>query len=295
VKDASFQFFPDNGLLLINGSHLDDAVALHWPGGDSPITFSLCNGTTAITRTFSPPGRTDSLREILFYGNDGHDTFSNSTRVPAEAYGGRGDDYLVGGSWDDLLDGGDGNDFLIGELGNDTLNGGRGYDNLSASDGEDRLYGGSEDDWLYGGPGRDYIDGGWGDDELRGEGGNDTVSGGADNDTLWGGAGDDELNGDTFAVYFGDDHLYGEGGLDTLQGGPGADYLDGGYDGLIDILYGDREYGPGLSDHDTFVQHRRRPSWYPFRLGYLEEESRGDFEVGADTVRTVDHKFLPVT
>ncbi len=74
-------------------------------------------------------------------GNDGNDTFTNSSTVSVTIDGGKGDDTIKGGSGDDLLIGGEGSDRLQGNLGNDTLQGGSGQDSFffGANNGQDRI------------------------------------------------------------------------------------------------------------------------------------------------------------
>ncbi|MFY7885493.1 MAG: hypothetical protein ACOVOV_11700 [Dolichospermum sp.] len=74
-------------------------------------------------------------------GNDGNDTFTNSSTVSVTIDGGKGDDTIKGGSGDDLLIGGEGSDSINGGLGNDTLQGGSGQDSFffGANNGQDRI------------------------------------------------------------------------------------------------------------------------------------------------------------
>ncbi|MDB9414783.1 hypothetical protein PN446_19935, partial [Microcystis aeruginosa CS-567/02] len=74
-------------------------------------------------------------------GNDGNDTFINSSAVSVTIDGGKGNDTIKGGSGDDLLIGGEGSDSINGGLGNDTLQGGSGQDSFffGANNGQDRI------------------------------------------------------------------------------------------------------------------------------------------------------------
>nr|NCS31076.1 hypothetical protein [Microcystis aeruginosa F13-15] len=74
-------------------------------------------------------------------GNDGNDTFTNSSTVSVTIDGGKGDDTIKGGSGDDVLIGGEGSDSINGGLGNDTLQGGSGQDSFffGANNGQDRI------------------------------------------------------------------------------------------------------------------------------------------------------------
>ncbi|MFM6895852.1 MAG: hypothetical protein ACKPKF_00590, partial [Microcystis panniformis] len=74
-------------------------------------------------------------------GNDGNDTFTNSSTVSVTIDGGKGDDTIKGGTGDDVLIGGEGSDSINGGLGNDTLQGGSGQDSFffGANNGQDRI------------------------------------------------------------------------------------------------------------------------------------------------------------
>jgi Ca2+-binding RTX toxin-like protein len=79
------------------------------------------------------------VREIVFLGRHGDDTFRNDTYIPSRAYGGGGDDMLYGGSGNDYLDGGAGNDKLYGGEGNDRLFDAMGKNELHGMAGADRF------------------------------------------------------------------------------------------------------------------------------------------------------------
>ncbi|MCA2719875.1 MAG: hypothetical protein IM485_19735, partial [Microcystis sp. M169S2] len=164
-------------------------------------------------------------------GNDGNDTFTNSSTVSVTIDGGKGDDTIKGGTGDDVLIGGEGSDRLQGNLGNDNLGGSDGNDALDGNQGDDTLNGGNGDDLLNGQEGKDSINGNSGNDTLNGGDDNDILSGGEGNDSLNGSPGDDSLNGD-----IGNDILNGGDGNDTLNGGEGDDTLNGGNDS--DRLFG---------------------------------------------------------
>ena len=65
------------------------------------------------------------VREIVFQGEAGNDTFANFTNIRSIAYGGSGVDVLRGGSGNDNLYGGAGNDKLYSGDGNDDCLAGR--------------------------------------------------------------------------------------------------------------------------------------------------------------------------
>src|SRR5207248_688910 len=87
--------------------------------------------------TFAPTGR------IIIFGQAGNDSIDvpNSVSLPAEMYGGDGNDNMSGGS---------GADLIVGDAGNDVLNGGAGRDVLIGGLGVDQLNGNADDDILIG-------------------------------------------------------------------------------------------------------------------------------------------------
>ena len=179
--------------LTINGSGANDVVNVSIVKNQIQIQI-----TGQATQNFSRTG----VQTINFFGNDGHDTFTNNTSINCIAQGGKGNDTLTGGSGIDLLDGGSGSDYLDGGSGSDFLDGGAGDDKLYGRDGNDVLFGGAGDDWLdggagddklYGGSGSDYLYGGAGDDWLEGGAGDDHLDGGPGNDNLFGGSWEEPL------------------------------------------------------------------------------------------------------
>lgn len=170
------------GVLTITGGSGDDVASV------SPGRGTIVAKRGSYTATYDAA----TVGKIVFYGNAGNDSFTNTTSIPCEAYGGDGNDVLYGGG---------GADFLVGGLGQDTL---RGYG------GDDVIWGSGGSDWLYGGDGNDLVKGHGGNDLLYGENGNDALYGGSGDDTLYGGAYQDTL------VTIG-------GGYDTVAGGTGDD------------------------------------------------------------------------
>lgn len=203
---------------------------------------------------------TNGIKEIVFYGRDGDDTFTNYCSVALRAFGGNGNDTLTNGDdykgstkaalygedGADRLTGSKYNDKLYGGNDNDILDGGKGDDQLYGDDGNDRLEGGYGNDLLHGGLGNDDLRGSWDNDELYGDSGNDHMEGYRGNDRLYGGSGDDVMLG-------------GEG-ADTLQGGSGNDHLYGCL-ASIDRLYAndrDRDELWGGSGDDYVLADRDR-------------------------------------
>jgi Ca2+-binding RTX toxin-like protein len=140
-----------NGVLRIKGADTNDAAevsivnnkvradlqdgqVIHTDWGDFPVIHPPVDFNPAL------------VQSILFYGENGHDSFTNKTLLPSTAYGGNGDDDLTGGAnrdtfhgngGDDILDGSGGPDWLYGDSGSDVLIGGSGSDYLYAKDGVD--------------------------------------------------------------------------------------------------------------------------------------------------------------
>ena len=85
------------------------------------------------------------LSRIVVFGQAGDDevkVHKNLGAVPAELYGGPGDDKLSGGEGHDVIVGGDGDDLLMGTDGRDLLIGGLGADKIIGDDNDDILIGG---------------------------------------------------------------------------------------------------------------------------------------------------------
>ncbi|MGE5608928.1 MAG: calcium-binding protein [Bacillota bacterium] len=102
------------------------------------------------------------VTQIVVYGGNGDDAIAiTGTSLPANLFGGNGNDQLQGGDGNDSLDGGNGNDQLDGGAGNDQLFGGNGCDQLA---------GGIGDDTLNGGRGLDQLDGNQGTDVFTSSG-----------------------------------------------------------------------------------------------------------------------------
>ena len=186
-------------------------------------------------------------RRNILYGGGGIDNVTQANvPLPAEFYGGDGDDVMSGGSHDDLL---------VGGPGRDRLNGANGFNILwgddaptaavprpqdLASGGNDVLGGGNQADVIYGGGGDDSVSAGGGNDYVYGGEGADTIGGAEGDDRLYGGAGPDVLSGhlgnDQLSGGAGNDNLYGNEGNDVLIGGTEEDLLDAGSGN--DLLFG---------------------------------------------------------
>ena len=85
-----------------------------------------------------------TIDRIIVFGLAGDDdikVYRSLGSIPAELYGGDGDDKLRGGDGDDYLSGGDGDDVLSGQEGRDVMIGGLGKDKIDGDDGDDILIG----------------------------------------------------------------------------------------------------------------------------------------------------------
>ncbi|MGE4313458.1 MAG: S8 family serine peptidase [Pseudobdellovibrionaceae bacterium] len=194
-------------------------------GGAGNDTFTLEDGYAKIFGGVGDDvGSVTGAGRVLFYGEDGNDSFHASSAADY-LKGDSGDDHLYGGDGNDRLYGDDGADTLYGEGGRDLIYGGNGDDLLVGGDDNDKLYGQNDNDTLEGGAGNDYLHGGYGDDHLFG---------GAGNDTLYGDRGADTYHFDLVSV-------------DTVKGFSlrEGDVLD-----VSDILSG---YNEGVSDVNDFV------------------------------------------
>lgn len=238
-----------NGTLTIRGGSGNDVVEVEKEYGRVEVKSNTRSGHVR-TQRFSA-WRVD---EIVFYGYNGNDSFTNKTDVPSRVYGGNGNDVLVGGSGADYLNGGNDADAITGSEGNDTIDagagddfvlGGSGHDFIDAAFGNDQVFGEDGNDSIYGGSGNDVLAGDDGADFIRGQDGNDRVHGGNHNDRLLGDAGIDVVAGES-----GNDYVRGGAHKDYLYGGNGHDYMIG--DSGSDYMYGnngnDRLYGYSGND-----------------------------------------------
>ena len=95
----------------------------------------------------NPDGRTFDLTDpnatIAVFALDGRDVVRITGYVPADVYGGEGNDYIYGGYGPDVLRGQGGRDYIRGGSGNDMLIGGLGTDYLYGDAGNDISIGGA--------------------------------------------------------------------------------------------------------------------------------------------------------
>lgn len=235
VLTAGIGYDATSRVLTITGSESNDVAEVRQQG--RTLLVSLNTGAETLSGTY----RASAVKQIVFNGLGGNDSFVNLTGIRCRADGGAGEDVLRGGraadellggsesdqlfgnGGNDSLDGGDGDDTASGGPGNDRVRGGLGADHLFGEDGNDDLAGGGDDDSIDGGRGNDVGRGDDGLDQLLGGLGNDDLSGGDDDDLIDGGAGNDREYGDD-----GDDDILGGLGNDFLSGGAGGDDVSGG-------------------------------------------------------------------
>jgi Ca2+-binding RTX toxin-like protein len=132
------------GVLMVYGGPGDDTIVIALvPGNPATATVTI-NGVSPV-----PPQV--NVSKVIAYGEGGNDTIRVTGRVaiPAELYGGDGNDTLQGGLGPNILDGGAGNDTLIGGAGRNVLVGGTGADTLHGGAADDLLIAG---DWMPGSP-----------------------------------------------------------------------------------------------------------------------------------------------
>jgi Ca2+-binding RTX toxin-like protein len=259
VLTAGIGYDATTRVLTLTGSEGNDVAEVRQQG--RTLLVSLSTGVETLSGTY----RASAVKQIVFNGLGGNDSFVNLTGIRCRADGGAGEDVLRGGratdellggsendqlfgnGGNDSLDGGDGDDTAYGGPGNDRVRGGLGGDHLLGDAGNDDLSGGGDDDLIDGGAGNDREYGDDGDDDLLGSIGNDFLSGGAGGDDISGGAGRDTIEGNE-----GDDHLNGDSGRDRIRGGAGLDREDDADDRFED---GDDD-GDGFdNDHDHPVDH----------------------------------------
>ena len=120
-------------------------------GVANKISLSSVTGGTKVTIDGITTTVTPATHRVVVYGNGGDDQIQvvGSLVVPAEMYGGDGNDRLKGNGANDILVGGDGDDMVVGGAGRDLLIGGTGVDKLVGDSDDDILigavYGGSGD------------------------------------------------------------------------------------------------------------------------------------------------------
>ncbi|MFO1062830.1 MAG: PKD domain-containing protein [Pirellulales bacterium] len=134
---------PINGgkaILVIVGSQQDDNIKVKTKDDDY-YQVTIVDRDNDVRRKGTIYGDVDRILVFAQDGND-HVMLDDDIDIPAEVWGGAGDDDIKGGS---------GNDILLGESGNDNLWGGDGRDIVIGGNGADRIHGDANDDILIAG------------------------------------------------------------------------------------------------------------------------------------------------
>ena len=124
--------------MLVGGTTGTDSIVVSRSGNSGNVSVSI---NSVAQGTFHPTVR------IVVFGGDRDDSIqiADSITLPAEVYGGSGNDRIKGGGGDDILIGGEGDDLLVGGGGRDLLIGGVGSDRLVGNTDDDILIAGSTD------------------------------------------------------------------------------------------------------------------------------------------------------
>lgn len=128
--------YPGQWSLFVGGSTGGDKI--HLKRGSQP-------GTAELRVDGSYVDEFAGVDRLVVFGQDGDDeikVFENLDSLPAELYGGAGNDKLRGSRGHDVLVGGPGDDLLRGHDGRDLLIGGDGRDKIVGQDDDDILVGG---------------------------------------------------------------------------------------------------------------------------------------------------------
>jgi hypothetical protein len=132
-----------NGVLTVGGTSGDDTVFI------ALAPFGPGLASASVTLNGAGLGTFAGVSRVVAFGGAGNDTIRVSARalIPAELYGGDGNDTLQGGPGANILVGGAGDDTLIGGGGRNLLIGGIGADTLKGGGDDDLLLAG---DWMAG-------------------------------------------------------------------------------------------------------------------------------------------------
>ncbi|HEU5215768.1 MAG TPA: calcium-binding protein [Gaiellaceae bacterium] len=155
-----------NGVLRVDGTSADDAIALRLQAGDVQVDLGDDR-----TPDFSFPAADVTAIDVRAGNGDDAvrvDQTTGAFAIPTTIDGGNGNDKLTGGAANDILVGGNGDDDLSGGAGTDTLRGDNGNDTIDGNVGNDLQFGGSGDDSFVWNPGEgsDTIEGQTGSDAL---------------------------------------------------------------------------------------------------------------------------------
>jgi 6-phosphogluconolactonase (cycloisomerase 2 family)/Ca2+-binding RTX toxin-like protein len=123
------------GVLYVGGTNGDDNIVVNPGGGPADTVHVVLNCSV-----YDFKGVTKVV--VFALGGDDNVVIAGGLTIPAEVYGGDGNDTLKAGGGPTILDGGAGNDTLVGGRGPDVLIGGTGADVLQAGPGGDVLLAG---------------------------------------------------------------------------------------------------------------------------------------------------------
>ena len=111
-------------------------------GGWFADVMQFTPGSVVVTINGHPVGHYEqALHLVQVQGLAGDDQIiiDQAIGVPAQVFGGEGDDFIQGGSGDDVLDGGAGADVIRGVAGDDTIAGGDDQDWVDGQQGRDQV------------------------------------------------------------------------------------------------------------------------------------------------------------
>ena len=111
-------------------------------GGWFADMIQFTPGSVVVTINGHPVGHYEqalSLIQVQGLAGDDQIIIDQAIGVPAQVFGGEGDDAIQGGSGDDWLDGGAGADVILGGAGDDTIAGGGGQDWVDGQQGRDQV------------------------------------------------------------------------------------------------------------------------------------------------------------
>ncbi|MEM9826300.1 MAG: hypothetical protein AAF958_06910 [Planctomycetota bacterium] len=202
----------------IRGTANADRVFCENFGGDLVVVIE--NDTDFVFDVFLQ----SEVRNIDCELRAGDDDFDGSRCiVPANVFGGPGDDILVGTRRRDRILGAGGDDIIFGNTGADGISGGAGRDFINGGPHPDYVSGGNDRDIVIGGSGIDQVIGGAGQDLLiggdfdEGEGNVGLAS------AIWFSGPDDDFEARVVAIFETGFSFFADAANDFMLGGDEAD------------------------------------------------------------------------